>query len=420
MPKEKIRFHLKKNLRVYLLIAGLIILGLLAVFLPQLNKGKAPATDNSKKISTVSSHLRTSDIQLRPPLEIKVNKIAFLRDNQVWLSNPDGSNQEQVTQEKRLWKIISWSPDGSKLALRGRMDKYIGESWYSYQEEIPYDLFYYDLNKKEVKRVTKDASDDYSVQFISNYCLSWFPDSSKYSYLNNEGLVTESISGERKVIIDRYEYCPTWSPSGQKLLYPFNRTDTDGLHASGFLVENEEGKTLIRIDDTKLGLDKYEIVNVFWGRDDNEAIFIIGELWGTTHEPERFRHWYPKEGGDKKILLVDITKPKDYRIVLDKKDLPTDFVNFQLSPNKNYIAFVTKDKNYTISVYGLNGILIKSKLGIENVDMGSGFTWSPKEDEFAFSMFSTASSTSEIWKLSTNGEKTKILDNASAPVWSPN
>ena len=303
------------------------------------------------------------------------------------------------------------------------MDKYIGESWYSYQEEIPYDLFYYDLNKKEVKRITKDASDNYSVQFISNYCLFWSPDSREYSYLNaDRELVTESILGERKVInYYGHDYCPIWSPSGQKLLYPFNRTDVEGAHASGFLVENEEGKTLIGINDTKLGLDKYEIVNVFWGRDDDEAIFIIGELEGNAHEEERFRHYYPKKDGDKKIVLVDITKPKDYKIILDKQDLPADFANFQLSPNKNYISLVTKDKNYTISVYGLNGVLIKNKLGIENVDVGSGLTWSPKEDEFAFTVtvYNQTSYADEVWRINVNGKNEKILDNARAPLWSP-
>jgi len=44
------------------------------------------------------------------------NKIAFLRDDELWFINPDGTGEEKVLTQALYIKYFKWSPDGSRIA----------------------------------------------------------------------------------------------------------------------------------------------------------------------------------------------------------------------------------------------------------------------------------------------------------------
>lgn len=82
-----------------------------------------------------------------PQLEPTTNWIAYIGlDYNVWLIQPDGSQEHQITTDadpySSLYKELNWSPDGKKLA-------FVKDYWKLWKK----DIFVYDVSQNNIKRI---------------------------------------------------------------------------------------------------------------------------------------------------------------------------------------------------------------------------------------------------------------------------
>ncbi len=418
--------NLRKIVKVSLTIFGLALLTVfIGLIIFELTEGRNIPTkveispnSNVYQVPTSSeSAVSNRSFKLRPPLDIKVNKIAFIRDNQVWLVNPDGSGQEQITKEKRFWEIVSWSLDGSKLALNGVVDKFVGverlpDGCDSYYSCAGRDLFYYNLAEKKVKRLTTVPEGG------SFETLSWAPDSNRYIYVleNNEIVIGDIKTGKQNVVtlnfggLGSYSISHEWAPNGEKILFD---TNNDVNNSRTYLIFNSNGEHLESLNTTSISLPSLLIQNIHWGKDDTQLVLTASK-------------WYPPPGGnyesDSKIFNVLLlnNKVKSLRQIVQQKGVNLGFSSVIVSPNRNYIGVLGTlngedfGSNQQISIFDINGKLIQEGITKEVGPNLRGFSWSPKED-----MLAVSNTLGEVFSLSIKGKATKILDKAEDPHWSP-
>lgn len=369
----------------------------------------------NKKTATESS-VFTKVFKLRPPLDIKVNKIAFMRDDQVWLTNPDGSGQEQITKEKRFWQIVGWSPDGSKLALSGVVDKFVGverlpDGCDGYYSCAGRDLFYYNLAEKVVKRLTTAAEGS------SFDTLSWAPDSNRYVYVfgYNEIVIGNTQTEKQNTVSLKFGdlmYLPIyWAPNGEKILFDMNN---DVNNSRTYLILNSKGESLEKIDSSSsTSLTGFRLQELRWGRDDTQLITSVSK-------------WYPPPSGnydsDDRIynMLLLHNKLKSVKQIAQQKGVNRGFRRILVSPNKNYFGALgtlnSEDygSNLKLSIFDINGNIIQENITKEVGTNLRSFSWSPREDMVAVEI-----TLGEVFTVSFNGKANKILDKATDPQWSP-
>lgn len=413
-PPNSKSFKTKKvALRVIIITVVLLILGLASLYVLNLHI-------LTNQITTTTNLTEPSKFfKPRPPLTIKVNKIAFLRDDQVWLTNPDGSGQEQITKEKRFWQIVGWSPDGSKLVLSGVVDKFVGverlpDGCDSYYSCAGNDLFYYNLAEKAVKRLTTVPEGS------SIYTQSWAPDSERYVYVlnnnnenNNAFVIGNTQTGKQNTTTFKAGHLRSevsWAPNGEKILFLTNY-GSDGNNI--YVILNSKGELLEKVDASSTTLVDFRLNSVEWGRDDTQLISSVSK-------------WYPPPSGnyesDGRIynMLLLNNKLKSIKQIARQKGVNLGFSGVKVSPNKNYIGAISslnsKDygSNVQLSIFDINGNLIKESITKEVGTSLRSFTWSPQEDKVAVS-----TTLGEVFTVTFNEKANKILDKATDPQWSP-
>jgi Tol biopolymer transport system component len=125
-------------------------------------------------------------------------KIAFVKDSDIWLINPDGSGATRLTRNGNSGNPI-WSRDGKRIAFAGKD----GCIW----------------------TMKADGSEQKPtpIKVIGEY-FCWSPDGSEllFSSLRDKAICAVDLSGKRKRIIingDPYVFCPSLNPDGSLLIY---------------------------------------------------------------------------------------------------------------------------------------------------------------------------------------------------------
>lgn len=163
------------------------------------------------------------------------NKIAFLRDYDLWIMNPDGSNQTMITDNTTVQKF-AWSPDGSKIVFHGQSRNGI------------FDIYLLNSDGTSLENLTDNPSDD--------SLGAWSPDGNRIAFSSKRDgnyeiyLINVDGTGLLRVTNNTvHESRPTWSPDGKWLC--FARYDNDGN--SNLYLINVEGTIEYQISNTTGG-----------------------------------------------------------------------------------------------------------------------------------------------------------------------
>ena len=135
-------------------------------------------------------------------------KIAFTssRDGNrdIYLMNPDGTQQVKITNHRAIDSMPAWSPTGEQILFSSDRDK----------EKLHWDIYLMDADGSNVRAVFAKSADRSQAE--------WSPDGKQIAYTRREPsgmfIYIGTIDGkhEEKVAIGS---CPTWSPDGTEIAF---------------------------------------------------------------------------------------------------------------------------------------------------------------------------------------------------------
>lgn len=156
-------------------------------------------------------------------------KIAFTsyRDGnaEIYIMNPDGSQQVNLSRDKAEDSDPVWSPDGEQILFVSDRDG-------------PYDLYVMDADGSGVRKVFGSKG--------SRSAPSWSPDGRKIAYVQGEEsdstIYTATIKGG---LVERLTkgFMPNWSPDGREIV--FSAINVNSLPLSIFNLQTRTKRTLL-------------------------------------------------------------------------------------------------------------------------------------------------------------------------------
>ncbi len=141
-------------------------------------------------------------------------KIAFTSfregNRDIYLMNPDGTQQVKITNHRANDGMPAWSPTGEQILFASDRDK----------QKLHWDIYLMDANGSNVQAVF--------AKFADRSQPAWSPDGTQIAYRRREPsgslIYVGTIDGkhEEKVAIGS---CPTWSPDGTEIAFVSGHPD---------------------------------------------------------------------------------------------------------------------------------------------------------------------------------------------------
>jgi len=132
------------------------------------------------------SSLAIAEDQFRPlPETLRPWKLAFVRDNNIWVSNGDGTDQKLIIENG---KTPSWSPGKSQIAFVRENNIWVAMADGSNQRPITSQWRKYDPNRKS---------------WSSNVSISWHPKNGSLTFSHPEVFKAERVDGTGGIVPTR-------------------------------------------------------------------------------------------------------------------------------------------------------------------------------------------------------------------------
>jgi dipeptidyl aminopeptidase/acylaminoacyl peptidase len=311
-------------------------------------------------------------VPLRVPPEILTGeKIAFLKDKDVWLINVASRVQAQMTTSGNVAHIFGWSHDGSSLLLG------IGEWPVPPETDIPRGTNLWVIQADGTKAT--QLADGLEV-----LTAAWSPVSEQIAYSTRDGdlyLIKSDGTEGRQLVAKVVNGGLAWSPIGTELAYV-------QLQQPGDLAVMDIA--IIRIVDgsvRQLTSKAWENTDPQWSLDGQKILFqsnrtgtLDGGLW-----------WIMNADGSSPSHL-ELPQPFPYRGVWVSK-----------SPTTDQITFTDGEDIWIIDFKGKS----------QKVAVGSDPRWSPNGSKLAY-----VGKDNGIWIVNTDGTNTQKLDKVgNQPHW---
>ncbi|HEX8128567.1 MAG TPA: S8 family serine peptidase [Pyrinomonadaceae bacterium] len=363
------------------------------------NPGETPAAV-SRAITSNATPGKVPDAGLGTPnlVLFKPNsKIAFssLRDGnwELYVMDPDGSNQKNLTLNAAKDLPVVWSPDGRKIAFQSNRT---GAG----------DIYVMNSDGSGLTRLTTSTYADQAP--------SWSPDSKRIAFISkrdgNFDVFVMNADGTSQVNVTRSlspEYDPIWSPTENKIAF---RSFRDGF--TKHYVMNADGTNQIRL--TNAYVDESYLK---WSPDGQKVTFA--SYFYTPDYVDHYDVWVVSAAGSGTTNILPITPYNgagDFEPAWspDGKILAMGSTRYNGSP----YGFT---ELYTINPDGTNPL----RLTFSSLEAAGNVAveWAPGGDRMVFMRDSGTNYNYEIFTISPDGSSSlRLTTNAaddSEPTWQP-
>ena len=331
-------------------------------------KLKDIAMTATKMIAKTSLTLLFTLILLSPMLSSPAgaqNTIAFVRNGDVWLMNPDGTNQRpHVANIGNASGHMSWSPDGKLIAFGRRGSVQIRYPAGGGGQHAAYDLFY---------------------AFIDSTNNFWMG-------------ITETLGAQQ----------PTWSSDGSKIAftYDLNATQANATWPNYQIgIYNVNSRKLDTLDLPK-GSKLLNAMAPSFSPDGTRLACVIGEFEGSSLNPRG-------------LVIINASGVKEsYDQLLEEAKANPKATAPSWSPDGKWIAYISND----LTTQGL--FIVKSDLtGVKKIwepkgaqTLYSAPSWSPDSKQLVFGTNNKA-----IYKINVDGTGATLISGPGSdeyPAWS--
>jgi Tol biopolymer transport system component len=210
-------------------------------------------------------HKRKGSISKQAPTPITSSKqngkIAFVRvqdgGEQIYLMNPDGSNQTRLTEGSSYNAEPAWSPDGAKIAFSSNRDGKVC-------------IYSMDSDGRNVIRLTNNES------AFSEEQPTWSPDGTRIAFAssrnNNLDIYVMNADGGNQTRLTSDQAAdgyPAWSPDGAKIAFASNRGGDYDIY-----LMNADGTNQVRLVGDSPGDD----ISPTWSPDGSQIAYATQDL----------------------------------------------------------------------------------------------------------------------------------------------
>ncbi|MEJ7843803.1 MAG: hypothetical protein WKF95_18740 [Rubrobacter sp.] len=139
-------------------------------------------------------------------------KMAFVRSNDVWTMNPDGSGQTNLTNTPDVWETNpAFSPDGTKLVFQGSLPNTQGVG--------VYEIYTVNADGTDLRRLTYNDRSDSGPAWSPNgdkiVCFSGGHSDRALRTMDADGTDEETLVAD----VDYVGGNPAWSPDGSRIAF---------------------------------------------------------------------------------------------------------------------------------------------------------------------------------------------------------
>lgn len=316
--------------------------------------------------------------------------IAFNRETNtgvhVYVIEPDGNNEIQVTTELGVYLGPTWSPDGEQIAFVN-IDL----------DTQQLDLWAVDLAEgSPIRQVTYSGID-------IETSLSWSPDGQYLIYggpqaggAETDVYRVEVETGEVIALTQSYggwDYWPDWSPDGSWIAFTSDRlADGSGKGLDDIWIMKPDGSGPQNVTNQPL----WEDVKPDWSPDSRRIAFY---RWNIIDEPP---------GGPGGLYVINPDGSDEELLYAFNPFLSEPPV---WSPDGEWIGFTYQENVWVISAEGGDPIQISDLPGSEG-----GISWSPDSQALLYNHI-TEDDDRDIYIAAVDGSRSALLVDDDMPEW---
>ncbi|HEV7905067.1 MAG TPA: S8 family serine peptidase [Pyrinomonadaceae bacterium] len=318
------------------------------------------------------------------------SKVAFSsqRDGnwEIYVMDPDGSNQTNVTLNVARETTPVWSPDGRKIAFTS--DRASGG-----------DIYVVNTDGSGLTRLTASPA--------SGGSPTWSPDSKRIAFSSgrdgNGEVYVMNADGTNQVNLTRSaldEFDPVWSPNGQKIAFRSRRDGSNKIY-----VMNADGTNPVRLIN-----NMREENTPVWSPDSQKLAFDSYYM-SLTDGMEYLEVWVVNSNGTGATNLTPLNASGDYQ-----PDWSPDGKKLAISSSRyGGSQYGYNYPLYTINPDGTNAVRLT--LAAQNY---FGSAWAPGGDRIAVMGAAGADyNNQEIFVVNADGSNLQMLTNNPAPDYYP-